>query len=50
MNRDDAGKLCGDASERFKQEFYAYTPTPGGTGPMTVAMLMSNVVDYYNNF
>ena len=50
MNRDDAGKLCGDASERFKQEFYAYTPTPGGTGPMTVAMLMSNIVDYYNNF
>lgn len=50
MNRDENGKLCGDFSERFKQMARAYTPTPGGTGPMTVAMLMSNVIRYYENY
>lgn len=44
MNRDDNGKLCGDFTEEFKQEYSGYyTPVPGGVGPMTVAMLMQNV-------
>lgn len=47
MNRDENGKLCGDFSEDFKAKFKFYTPTPGGTGPMTVAMLMTNVINYY---
>lgn len=47
MNRDKNGKLCGDFSEKLKESFDFYTPTPGGTGPMTVAMLMSNVIKYY---
>lgn len=47
MNRDENGKLCGDFSEDFKTKFGFYTPTPGSTGPMTVAMLMVNVINYY---
>ena len=46
MNRDENGKLCGDISETNKQLIVgysgAYTPVPGGVGPMTVAMLISN--------
>lgn len=47
MNRDENGKLCGDFSEDFKAKFGFYTPTPGSTGPMTVAMLMENVIRFY---
>ena len=44
INRVD-GKIVGDISELAKYEFAkAYTPVPGGVGPMTVAMLMDNVV------
>lgn len=50
MNRDENGKLCGDFSEALKQKAAYYTPTPGGTGPMTVAMLMQNVIEYYENY
>ena len=47
MNRDENGKLCGDFSEDFKSKFRLYTPNVGGTGPMTVAMLMRNTIAYY---
>ena len=47
MNRDENGKLCGDFSENFKVKFGFYTPDIGGTGPMTVAMLMKNVTNFY---
>lgn len=47
MNRDENGKLCGDFSEDFKARFGFYTPDIGGTGPMTVAMLMTNAINYY---
>ena len=50
MNRDENGKLCGDFSEALKQKAAYYTPTPGGTGSMTVAMLMQNVIEYYENY
>ena len=50
VNRDENGKLCGDFSEELKQKASYYTPTPGGTGPMTVAMLMQNVIEYYENY
>lgn len=43
INRVD-GKLCGDIPEQAKKKAIAYTPVPGGVGPMTVAMLMDNVV------
>ena len=47
MNRDENGKLCGDFGEDFKAKFGLWSPTPGSTGPMTVAMLMTNVINYY---
>ena len=50
MNRDENGKLCGDFSEDFKAKFGFYTPTPGSTGPMTVAMLMINVINFYERW
>ena len=45
INRKEDGKLVGDVnfSEVSKKASYI-TPVPGGVGPMTVAMLMSNVV------
>lgn len=48
MNRDENNKLCGDLPEDWKRRnsFY-YTPVPGGVGPMTVCMLMSNLVKSY---
>ena len=46
INRRD-GHLCGDIHPSIYEESYAYTPVPGGVGPMTVAMLMENVVRYY---
>jgi len=41
MNRDAAGKLCGDvAFEEARETAGAITPVPGGVGPMTIAMLL----------
>jgi methylenetetrahydrofolate dehydrogenase (NADP+)/methenyltetrahydrofolate cyclohydrolase len=46
MNRNDAGKLCGDVEFAVAKERASYiTPVPGGVGPMTIAMLLSNTVD-----
>lgn len=50
MNHDENGKLCGDFNEDFKAKFGFYTPTPGSTGPMTVAMLMTNVINFYERW
>ena len=47
MNRDVNGKLCGDIDPEILKRSKAYTPVPGGVGPMTVAMLMENVIEYY---
>lgn len=47
INRDENGKLRGDCDPIILDWFKAYTPVPGGIGPMTVAMLMCNVVKYY---
>jgi methylenetetrahydrofolate dehydrogenase (NADP+)/methenyltetrahydrofolate cyclohydrolase len=45
MNRNDAGKLCGDVEfEAAKERAGFITPVPGGVGPMTVAMLIANTV------
>ena len=45
MDRDDAGKFCGDVDFASAEPVAgAITPVPGGVGPMTRAMLMSNVV------
>lgn len=47
MNRDEFGKLYGDIDPLIYEYCNAYTPVPGGVGPMTVAMLMENVVEFY---
>ncbi len=45
MNRKPDGKLIGDVDpEAAKDLASAYTPVPGGVGPLTIAMLMSNTV------
>lgn len=47
INRDENGKLCGDIDKNILECSKAYTPVPGGVGPMTVAMLMENVIEGY---
>ncbi len=45
INRLDNGKIVGDIDfENVEKKASYITPVPGGVGPMTVAMLMSNVV------
>lgn len=50
MNRDENGKLCGDIDPAIFERCKAYTPVPGGVGPMTVAMLMENVIECYERY
>jgi len=45
MNRKPDGKLAGDVADDAKVLASAYTPVPGGVGPLTIAMLMANAVD-----
>ena len=46
IHRMDNGKLCGDVDfDRVVDKCSAITPVPGGVGPMTIAMLMYNVVN-----
>ncbi len=46
MNRDDAGKLCGDVDFAGVKEAAGYiTPVPGGVGPMTITMLLVNTLE-----
>lgn len=35
----------GDISQKIKQKSYAYTPVPGGVGPMTITSLLYNLVN-----
>ena len=45
INRDENGKLCGDVDfENVSKKTSYITPVPGGVGPMTIAMLMNNVI------
>ncbi len=45
INRKDDGKITGDVDfESVKEKASYITPVPGGVGPMTVAMLMNNVI------
>ena len=46
INRADDGKLYGDVDfEPAAERASHITPVPGGVGPMTIAMLLSNTVD-----
>ena len=45
INRDENGKLTGDVDFEGVEKKVSYiTPVPGGVGPMTIAMLMNNVI------
>lgn len=45
MNRDEAGRLCGDVDFAAVAPKASYiTPVPGGVGPMTRAILMKNTL------
>jgi methylenetetrahydrofolate dehydrogenase (NADP+) / methenyltetrahydrofolate cyclohydrolase len=46
MNRNEAGKLCGDVDFAAVREVAGWiTPVPGGVGPMTRAMLLVNTLE-----
>jgi methylenetetrahydrofolate dehydrogenase (NADP+)/methenyltetrahydrofolate cyclohydrolase len=46
MNRDDAGKLCGDVDFAGVSKVASHiTPVPGGVGPMTITMLLMNTLE-----
>ena len=45
INRLDTGKIVGDVDfENVSKKASYITPVPGGVGPMTIAMLMNNVI------
>jgi methylenetetrahydrofolate dehydrogenase (NADP+)/methenyltetrahydrofolate cyclohydrolase len=45
INRNDAGKLCGDVAFESVREVAGWiTPVPGGVGPMTIATLLLNTL------
>ena len=46
INRNAAGRLVGDVQYEAAAERAAWiTPVPGGIGPMTIALLLSNTLD-----
>lgn len=50
INRNDDGKIVGDVDfENVEKKASYITPVPGGVGPMTIAMLMTNVVKAAKN-
>ncbi len=45
INRTDDGKIIGDVDfDNVSKKASYITPVPGGVGPMTIAMLMNNVI------
>jgi methylenetetrahydrofolate dehydrogenase (NADP+)/methenyltetrahydrofolate cyclohydrolase len=45
INRNEAGKLCGDVDFAGVSAVAGWlTPVPGGVGPMTIAMLLANTL------
>lgn len=44
MNRNEAGKVCGDVDPLVMEKASHMTPVPGGVGPMTITMLMKNTL------
>ncbi|MDE6477205.1 MAG: hypothetical protein K2L48_03365 [Mycoplasmoidaceae bacterium] len=45
INRDENNKLCGDVDfEDVKEIASMITPVPGGVGPMTITILLRNLI------
>lgn len=50
INRDENNKICGDVDFKSVSKKAQYiTPVPGGVGPMTIAMLLSNTLKAFKN-
>lgn len=50
INRNEDQKLCGDVDFEDVKDHCSYiTPVPKGVGPMTIAMLLSNTLEAYEN-
>lgn len=50
INHDEQGKLCGDvAAKKIKDKVQAYTPVPGGVGPLTILSLSQNLLQAAKN-
>ena len=50
INRTEDGKIVGDVDfEEVEPKVKYITPVPGGVGPMTIAMLMNNVIKAARN-
>ena len=50
INRNEDGSICGDVDfDEVKEKASYITPVPGGVGPMTIAMLLNNVVEAAEN-
>lgn len=44
INKTNDNKIVGDVHKEVYEKTHAYSPVPGGVGPMTVACLMKNVL------
>lgn len=50
IHRTESGKLCGDVKfDSVHEKAGAITPVPGGVGPMTIAMLLKNCLQAFQN-
>ena len=48
VNRDEAGKLCGDVDfDEVNKVAGVITKVPGGVGPMTITCLMENTIEAF---
>ena len=48
VNRDEAGKLCGDVDfDAVEPKASVITKVPGGVGPMTITCLMENTIEAF---
>lgn len=48
ISREESGRIVGDVDfDSVSVKASAITPVPGGVGPMTIAMLMTNTFDLY---
>jgi methylenetetrahydrofolate dehydrogenase (NADP+)/methenyltetrahydrofolate cyclohydrolase len=45
LSREKGYRLCGDVAPAVAEKASFYTPVPGGVGPMTITMLLQNVVE-----
>lgn len=50
INHDEENKLCGDVdASKIKNKVRAYTPVPGGVGPLTILSLSQNLLQAAKN-